>query len=258
MLSPFPGIDPYIEAQGHWPDFHTRFMTYCCDALDDRLPEDYVAHLEEQVHLVRPPDPSPSMVRPDIALLRGRGIARSISRGHGVATLDPVTVPLERYDLEEVREVWIEIRRLPEMSLVTVVELLSPSNKIGDGRHEYLDKRRSLIDQPVHLVELDLLIGGRRLPMRHHLPPGDAYAIVSRAERRPDSEVYAWNLRDGLPTIPIPLAEPDPDIPLDLAPAFATAYRRGRYARVLRHDAPYPIPIDPEDRAWIETRSAAP
>ena len=252
MPSPFPGIDPFIEAQGHWPDFHTRFLTYCCDALDDRLPEDYAARMGEKVHLVRNPDEPPTALRPDIVIVKDSRTAGSSERANGIATLDPVTVPLTTSDFEEVREVWIEIRRLPDLSLVTVIELLAPSNKIGDGRHEHLDKRRLLIEQPVHLVELDLLIGGRRLPMKRPLPAGDAYAIVSRSERRPDSEVYMWTLRDGLPTIPIPLDAPDPDIPLDLAPAFATAYRRGRYARVLRYQEPYPIPLAAADRDWVE------
>jgi hypothetical protein len=157
--------------------------------------------------------------------------------------------------IEEVRQTWIEVLRLPELSLVTVVELLSPANKIGIGRQEYLNKRVALFRQPVHLVELDFLLGGHRLPMRKPLPSGDAYAIVSRAERRPDAEVYAWSLRDGLPTIPIPLTAPDPEVPLDLAPAFSMAYERGRYARILRYAEPIAFPLDPEERAWAEERA---
>jgi hypothetical protein len=40
MSSPFPGIDPYLEAQGFWEGFHQRYVTYLCDALNDRLPQD--------------------------------------------------------------------------------------------------------------------------------------------------------------------------------------------------------------------------
>ena len=28
MPSPFPGIDPYLESQGYWPDFHVSFIPY--------------------------------------------------------------------------------------------------------------------------------------------------------------------------------------------------------------------------------------
>lgn len=252
MTSPFPGVDPYIEAQGLWPDFHTGLLNACRDAIDDRLPGEYVAHMEEHVHLVLSSDGDSSLIRPDIAILQSwKNPDPPAQQGH-VATLEAVTIALETSDLEEIRERWIEIRKLPDLSLVTVIELLSPSNKTGNGRSEYLQRRQSLIDQPVHLVEIDLLLGGRRSPMRRPLPPGHAYAIVSRAERRPDAEVYAWSLRDPLPTIPIPLAAPDPDIPLNLAPAFAMAYRRGRYGRILRYDQPLRADLDAEDVAWIE------
>ena len=35
---------------------------------------------------------------------------------------------------------------------------------------------------------------------------------LSRADRRPDADVYAWTVRDPLPSIPIPLLPPDPDV----------------------------------------------
>ena len=146
-----------------------------------------------------------------------------------VATLEPVAVPLARKDLDEVRERWIEIKRLPDLSLVTVIEILSPTNKSGLGRTDYLAKRREFLDQPVHLVEIDLLLGGHRLPMGGPVPPGDYFAYVSRAEKRDSSDVYAWSIRRALPEIPIPLSPPDPDLRLDLAVVVARAYDQGRY-----------------------------
>ena len=253
MLSPFPGIDPYIEAQGHWPDFHAGFLTYLRDILDERLPETYVAHLEEQVHLVKMPRESLAVIRPDLVVLRDPEVAPGRHELGGVGTLVPVSIPLETGLVEEVRDTRIEVLRVPELSLVTVVELLSPSNKTGAGRAEYLEKRLALVDQPIHIVELDFLLGGRRLPMRGPLPFGNAYAFVSRSGRRPACDVYAWTIRDPLPTIPLPLSEPDPDVPLDLSPAFATAYKRGRYARILRYQQPLTLPLSADDRTWAET-----
>jgi Protein of unknown function (DUF4058) len=253
MPRPFPGVDPYIEAQGGWRDFRVRFLVYCRDLIVEGLPESYVALLDEKVHRVRIPYRSALPFWAEIPVAQEPSSASGrLGRTAGVATIEPITIPLETDILEEVRESWIEIRRLPDMSLVTVVELLSPSNKVGNGREEYLERRLALIRQPVHIVELDFLLGGHRLPMRNPLPPGHAYAIVSRAERRPDAEVYAWTLRDGLPPIPIPLDAPDPDVSLELAPAFGMAYDRGRYGRILRYHEPLPFPVDPEDRLWIE------
>ena len=45
MPSLFPGIDPYLESQHLWEGFHVRLVTYFCDALNDVLPESYVAEL---------------------------------------------------------------------------------------------------------------------------------------------------------------------------------------------------------------------
>jgi hypothetical protein len=135
---------------------------------------------------------------------------------------------------------------------VTVIEILSPTNKSGLGRGEYLHKRRQFLDQPVHLVEIDLLLRGLRLPMGAALPPGDYFALVSRLERRDTSDVYAWSVRRLLPTIPIPLAQPDPDVSLDLAMAVGRAYDQGRYARLVNYTAAVDLPLAPDDRAWVE------
>jgi hypothetical protein len=254
MPSPFPGVDPYIEDQGYWPDFHASFVPYCRDALNAILPEPYEARLEEQIRLVEMPDLAARATRPDVAVIRHEsgptGPAAESSSG-GVLLLEPTTIPLPT-TWTEVRDVWIEIRRLPDRELITVIELLSPTNKDGSDHEEYRIKRRGLIRQRVHLVELDLLLSGRRLPMQRPLPTGDFYALVSRAERRPDSDVYTWTLRDCLPAIPIPLRAPDPDVMLDLASVFETAYERGRYARSLDYSKPLALPIDAEARAWAE------
>jgi Protein of unknown function (DUF4058) len=109
-----------------------------------------------------------------------------------------------------------------------------------------------LVRQKIRLVELDLLLGGRRLSMSLPFPSGDYYAFVSRAGRRPDSEVYAWTIRDSLPSIPIPLLANTPDVALDLAGVFATTYERGRYARLIDYATTPSVLRKPEERAWAE------
>jgi hypothetical protein len=60
---------------------------------------------------------------------------------------------------------FLEIRDRDSHELVTVVELLSPSNKYaGPDREQYLAKARILQRSPVHFVEIDLLRGGPRMP----------------------------------------------------------------------------------------------
>jgi len=255
MPSPFPGIDPYLEAQGLWEGFHLRFVTYLCDALNDALPENYIAELGERLRLIDLSKQEAKEVLPDVAIL---GAGRKTARGPapptamgGAIALEPVTVPLPR-TTREVRDAWIEVLHLPKRSPVAVIELLSPTNKAGMGLAEYRRKRRKMIRQKVHLIEFDFLMGGHRLPMDGPLPPGDYYALVSRADRRPDSDVYAWTVRDPLPRVPVPLAGADPDVMLDLGPIFDTAYERGRYARLIDYAAPLALLRKPADRAWAE------
>jgi hypothetical protein len=80
---------------------------------------------------------------------------------------------------------------------------------------------------------------------------GDYHALISRRERRPLSDVYSWSIRHRLPTIPIPLLAPDPDVPLDLAAIFATVYQRGQYERSIDYTA-LNLPISATDRGWAE------
>jgi hypothetical protein len=256
MPSPFPGMDPYLEDPAYWSDFHASFLLYLRDALLERLPENYEARLDEQVNLV---ETSPDRIRriePDMAVSQDRPSVRSEGTTAGVATLEPVTIP-HLFIEEEQRERWVEILHRPERSLVAVLELLSPANKEEPGLHRYRAKRFALLMQDVHLVELDLLLAGRRLTLRDPLPAADYYALVSRGDRRPDCEVYRWTLRQPLPTIPIPLRAPDPDLLLDLGEVFTTTYDKGRYARSLRYGAAPAVHLSPESRAWVMQQAGA-
>ena len=255
MPSPFPGVDPYLESQHFWEDFHPSFLTYCRDRLNDILPEGFVAQLGERLRLIEVSQRTARVVRPDLAMI-GKAAARSRPnppqrRSGQPRSLEPVTIAWPSIEME-VSEVWIEIRRRTVRIPVTVMKLLSPTNKTGDGFIEYKLKRRALVRQKIHLVELDLLLSGRRLPMSGPLPDGDYFAFISRAQQRPNSDVYAWGVRDRLPSIPIPLSASVPDVELDLFDVFATAYDRGRYAKLIDYTAPPLVIRDPDDRAWAE------
>jgi hypothetical protein len=226
--------------------------------LNDDLPETYEARLGAQLRLIERREPPARTVYPDVAILEGGPAGRSIAQTEtraGLLLVEPITIELPVEEIEEVQDLWIEIRHRPERDVVTAIEILSPTNKLGEGYWQYQAKRRALLHQNIHLVELDLLIRGQRLPMRQDLPAGDFYAIVSRANRRSKSEVYAWSVRHSLPNIPIPLRSPDPDVPLELPAIFALAYDRGRYARALDYSAPLDLPLADADRAWVEGRA---
>jgi Protein of unknown function (DUF4058) len=235
MSGPFPGVNPYIEAQGYWPDFHRTFLNYWREALADRLPDDYEARLDERVNLVDVDTSEARRIKPDIALLqRTRSVAGP--RPAGTLVLEPETIPT--VVLDEDRETYLKILHRPDRKLVTVLELLSTSNKAESSRRDYLTRRNAILGQDVHLVELDLLVSGRRLPMKRALPRADYHAVVSRWERRPDCEVYSWSVRQTLPFLPVPLRAPDPDVVIDVASVYRTAFERGKCARSIDEKTP--------------------
>lgn len=220
MPSPFPGMDPYLESPAFWPDFHRTFLVYLCDAILALLPDGYDVRIHERT-----------------------------------ATEEPEPVAIGHMVRGPHRERFAKIVQGPDRALVTVLELLSPSNKVGAGAAAYRANRQGLLLEGINLVEIDLLLRGRRLPPSRPLPPGDYYALILRSGRRPDCEVYAWTIRQPLPTLPIPLRAPGPDIPIELGAAFATAYERARYAKSLAYGEPAPAPVRDEDRDWVREQA---
>lgn len=250
MAGPFPGMDPWLEYQALWPDFHNRLIAELCNVLGARLPDAYVARVDERIE-VATADSGPShSFRPDV--LVGRFEGSPSSPAVGAATLAPDLVEILDRDPEDLRITRVEIRALPDLELVTAIEVLSPINKSWQGRRAYLDKRDQLHATRVNLVEIDLLLEGSPLPLKQRIEPGGYYAIVARGARLPQAELYRWTVRDPIPGLPIPLREPDPDVVIDLGALVSRVYDLGRYARTLRRDIPLPesSTLATNDRDW--------
>ena len=147
---------------------------------------------------------------------------------------------------------YLEIRDKDGFGLVTVLELLSPSNKYtGDDHEQYLRKRLEVLHSRTHLVEVDLLRGGGRMPL-DGLPDCDYCALVSRIAERPRVGVWAWRLRDPIPPIPIPLRDGDADVTLDLQLALTTTYERGYFRVKVAYDRPCRPALRDDDQSWAD------
>ena len=241
MSSPFPGMDPYIEAQ-EWGDFHTTFNTVVRELLTPVLGERYFIRVERRLYVERESDDSDeSNLRvSDVAVVADRlsdpGV-RAFAAPH--ATAEP--------------HAYLVIREREEHSVVTVIKTLSPANKRrgSDGWRAYLEKREQVLRSQSHLVELDLLRRGARmsLEVRPSPPPFDYYALVSRAEKRPKADV--WSLLERLPDIPIPLLQEDPDLQLDLQQAVSVVYERAAYQRSIDYSAQLTPPLPEEARLHL-------
>jgi hypothetical protein len=243
MRSPFPGMDPYIEACGLWEDFHDALVAQIRDALTQSVPDHYVVRFGERsyVELVSSErggqlDRHDSQADVAIALAPGKSPSPGATAA-AVAEL-PATgtegIPITMRALVEIefRQSFVEVYALrPERRLVTTVEVLSPSNKRyrSPGWVRYWRKRQTHLEGAANLVEVDLLRGGRRMPMLDPWPDSPYYVLVSRRPSAPRCDVWpAWCLQP-LPQIPVPLSPPDADVPLALQPMIEAIYDRSRY-----------------------------
>lgn len=251
MPSPFAGMNPYLEQDAVWEDFHLLFVARMREALVPQVRPAYLVKAGEMLFLhEESAEERRRFARADVSVTQGPPAAPAAgSRAAVVEAPAYATIP-SGVDVERHR--YLEIRDREGRKLVTVIELLSPSNKYqGPDREHYRAKRMQLIHSGVHFVEIDLLRGGPRLPL-DDLPPCDYYAMVARAEERPRAAVWPIKLRDPLPTIPIPLRAPDPDAKLDLQALLHQVYDAAGYEDYVYRTEPQPA-LTTEDKAWAES-----
>jgi len=250
--SPFPGLDPYLEA--HWRDVHHRFMTYAADDRQAQLPAGLRARVVERV-FVESGESLARSINPDIRVIK-RGRNGDAPRGAtGTAIAEPLLIQLAD---EPASQGYIEILDVGSGNrVISVIELLSVSNKIdGEGQDPYLRKQRELSQGRVSLVEIDLLREGKRVLMipPERIPPSHrtTYQVCVHRGWRPDVvEVYAARLREPLPTIGIPLREGEADAALGLQALIGRCYSNGRYDDIDYSVEPNP-PLPPPDAAWAD------
>jgi Protein of unknown function (DUF4058) len=262
MRSPFPGMDPYIEACGLWGDFHHDLISEIKYALAQAAPERYLVRAGERsyVVLVEEEGKASRPFLPDVSVTTERRKKPSRKKG-GTAVADPVLsaepILMRAFIEEEHREAFVEIyEATPEQRLVTSIEVLSPSNKRPHtpGYDLYLRKRQSLLLGDANLVEIDLLRGGSRMPMLDKWPDSPYTVLVARARKFDLCQVWPVYFQIPSPSVLIPLAKPDPDILLDLQPMIDTIYRRSRYERSIDYSKPLSPPLEPAEGLWLKKR----
>jgi len=252
-------MDPYLER--HWGDVHHRLIQYSCDALQPQLPADLRARVEERVYVQSEPERVRQMI-PDVSVSRvypPPSVGPSRLREGDLAVAEPLVFEVH---CPSVTEGYIAIRERSGGTVITVIEFLSPANKIaGAGRDKYLDKQVEVLRSHASLVEFDLVRTGRRtlalphfeIPLRHR---NDYLACVSPGWKRQRRELYVMPLRQRLPTLPIPLRPADPPVRLELQALVDQVYASGRYDD-LDYQAELEPPLTPEDAAWATDLIAA-
>lgn len=264
MPSPFPGMDPYIEAPNVWGDFHNSLADVIRAELNRIIQPRYVARLIPYVSYEEVAIARPTSIRPDVGIWQPQPPVRPMA-GSAITTAKPTNgaavatapVPMENSVLVEVplRQMSVEILASDSMELVTAIEILSPVNKRPSHRaySDYLQKRSDILRSTAHLIEIDFLRGGERPPLGEPTPVVPYYITLSRASTRPSVTVWPIAFRNTLPEIPIPLSDPDDDVPIDFGSAVADVYERGGYATLIDYNRPPPPPqLDEEETKWVD------
>ncbi len=259
MPSPFPGLDPYLEHPALCRGVHQAFITYATETLNTLLPPSYVASINERLYVVQPE----RSMYPDTMVVEPPSTHHRVVRGSegetsAVAIDPPWVLTLEPI---EMREVFIEIIPVADESrVVTVIEVLSPSNKIAgsQGRQLYLTKQQDLLASQTHLTEIDLLRQGEHTvaaprQVLHHRGQWDALVCLHRGGQGGRYEVWPIALRRPLPCIAVPLLGDDPDVALDLQAIFNRCYDAGGYVRRLDYQRQPVTPLPGDDAAWVDT-----
>lgn len=252
MLSPFPGMDPYLER--FWNDVHGKLITYIADELNDALPARYRAALQERVVIADIDLPLSGARYPDVAILEAphiRGVGAAVRSTRALIASPALMV----YQGESFTQYSVEIvdSKFGE-KVVTAIEVLSPENKrLGDGMRQFQRKQEECRRAGVSRVEIDLLREGRRMfefPLRllaaDQLKP--YYVTIHRGAKPGECELYAIDLREPLPVIGVPLRATDSDVPIDLQSLIEHVYRTGRFP--IDYDELCDPPLDKDDGMW--------
>jgi len=227
MAATIVGVDPNLEGD-LWTSFHALFVPEIIRLLNPQLLPRYIA-LAQKYQIMDSPDEiaiAPDTTYPDVGITpTGASAPAPSSTGSISATIELDTVVAQPYP-----HLSIDIRDAKNRRLVTAIEFMSPANKRGQGRRKYLRKRERLLHSSAHLMEIDLLRAGRRVPMVQALPRAAYYVFLSRADRRPKTQIWSIQAGERLPVVAVPLQQGDDDVPLDLQVAYANAYDLGGFA----------------------------
>ncbi len=264
METVLPGMNPYLEQPSNWQGFHTILVVEMWRMLVPQLDEKYEGRVVETL-TIREPPAAERRVRADGAVVLTKADGQATSpRDTAAALTAPTAHAAFFYDTDLVEDLQrsIEIRSVADEAVISVIELISPTNKTT-GRSQYAGKRRQLVEGGVNVLQIDLLrAGGNLLPTHADLPEFDYSAMLVRSQtvrqaaggmpysaKVEDTDIWTWRLRDATPTLPIPLLPGDADVPLQVQEALDRVTEAGGAPKSIYRSEPQP-PLAPDDREW--------
>ena len=256
--NPFPGMNPYLENRRFWPGIHQLLIAELARRLAPRLRPEYIVRVEQRLYVSQETASAggqPPYRVPDLAVLDNVVVTAGAGAAAAAATAfkpqdKAVTVQLPTTATE--RENYLEILRVDSREVVAVIEILSPTNKYGAGRREYLAKRAAVQYSFSHLVEIDLLRAGPPMPVVGAVPAGAYRILVRDAARAPDARLYAFGIRAPIPEFIMPLSPGVAGMAVSIKPILDDVYAIGSYDRDIDYQQDPQPPLSDADRAWLD------
>jgi Protein of unknown function (DUF4058) len=210
-------MDPYLEDDKLWPAFQHQLVSCLYQILLPGLVDRYRARVGQRTYVTEQP------------------LFTSIIRDQ---------------HLEE----YIEVRQRTDNRLITLIDVVSPINKLRpEGRAAYLETRKQARTHNASVVEIDLVLQGA--PMldysRDGLPEWDYAITVTRCTQPERYEIYTTTLQKRLPRFKVPLAPDDRDTVLDLQATFARCYDQGAFGSQVDYKRDPGLKMKDDDLKWL-------
>jgi hypothetical protein len=213
-------MDPFLEEEKHWPAFQPLVVHALYQMLQPGLLDRYRARVGERAY----------------------------------ATEEALFTSIVR---TEHKEGFIEVRQRSDGRLITLLEVISPANKLtADGRRLYVERRDEVRRMHANIVEVDLVLQGPTLLNdTRDTPPNWDYAVVVTRWTHPDRyEIYSATLPKRLPRFRMPLASDDRDTVLDLQAAVQRAYDQGDFRKTIDYTRDPATRLSEDNRRWMDER----
>lgn len=261
MASPFPGMDPYFEDPGEWTSFHAHFIGEIAAQLAPKLRPRYLVRME-RYFLTDDYDADDSLavsnaerssIYPDVGVYSHR--RKRVTPP--LVAIAPPPLRVKSAFPEDVPHMSLRVLDVKGRKLVAAIELLSPTNKRGVGRKQYLARRTRILNSSAHLMEIDLLHAGRRAPVAEPLPNAPYFVLLNRANHRRITEVWPVALDTPLPVVPVPLNAGDADVPLDLQAALMTMCDTFGFAEDVDYSKAPSAALSKGELKWVDARLRA-
>jgi hypothetical protein len=235
-------MDPHLEHPTLWPDVHNSLAIAIADAVTPQIAPRYYVALGRRTYLIEPND-YVFFGHPDLAA----DTERATALDRLASGILEVSIPT----MDETHENYLKVCETKSGDVVTVLELLSPANKLhSEGRKQYEQKRNQILATHTSLVEVDLLRAGKPMTFVGKPIHSDYRILISRGWQRPRAQLYAFNLRSPIPQFPLPLQRGEIEPLVDLNTVLHELYTRARFDLRLDYEQPPVPPLGDEDAVW--------